>query len=234
MYDDIPRRLSRTLTIPEIEKNEAEMQGSILLDIEALLNSTSRSLKHFGLPMPPKRFLNTLRNKFVMEEKNHNQLLLLKGKDPLIPKLNKDQKVIFDLILNAVKTKVQELVFVYGHGGTGKTFLWKTITCALRSDAKIVLVVTSLGIAALLLPAGITSHSRFKIPLDLKDEYICNIKKNNHLADLLKETNVIIWDKAPMNDHRCFIALDRSLRDILDREANEVEPENSSWVLIPS
>nr|GEV15652.1 nucleic acid-binding, OB-fold protein [Tanacetum cinerariifolium] len=37
----------------------------------------------------------------------------------------------------------QELVFVYGHGGTGKTFLWKTIIFSLRSKGKIVLVVAS-------------------------------------------------------------------------------------------
>ncbi|GJR55661.1 reverse transcriptase domain-containing protein [Tanacetum coccineum] len=32
----------------------------------------------------------------------------------------------------------------------------------------------------------------------------------------LRHTNLIIWDEAPMNDHRCFEALDRCLRDILD------------------
>ncbi|GKA95991.1 DNA helicase [Tanacetum coccineum] len=36
------------------------------------------------------------------------------------------------------------------------------------------------------------------------------------LADLLRENDLIIWDEAPMNDRRCFEALDRSLRDILN------------------
>ncbi|GKD67868.1 DNA helicase [Tanacetum coccineum] len=104
--------------------------------------------------------------------------------------------------------------FVYGHGGTGKTYLWKAITYALRADEKIVLVV-----ASLLLPSGRTAHSRFKIPLNLEDECICNIKKNSQLADLLRETNLVIWDEAPMNDRRCFEALDRCLKDILDNPA---------------
>nr|GEY38832.1 DNA helicase [Tanacetum cinerariifolium] len=34
------------------------------------------------------------------------------------------------------------------------------------------------------------------------------------LADLLRQTDLIIWNEAPMNDHRCFEALDRSLKDI--------------------
>ncbi|GKE41737.1 DNA helicase [Tanacetum coccineum] len=199
-------------------KNEAEMQGSVLLDIEALLNSTSRSLKDFGLPMPPKRFLNTLRNKFVMEKKNYNRLLLLKQKDLLIPKLNKDQRVIFDLILNAVKTKVQELVFVYGYVTleSGKPSIGKQITCALRSYAKNCFGCCIFRHCGFTTTSWKNSHSRFKIPLNLKDESICNIKKNSHLADLLGETDLIIRDEAPMNDSLCFEALDRSLRDILD------------------
>ncbi|GJV30342.1 DNA helicase, partial [Tanacetum coccineum] len=115
----------------------------------------------------------------------------------------------------------QELVFVYGHGGTGKTFLWKTIIFALRAEGKVVLAVASSGIASLLLPAGRTAHSRFKIPLDPNDTSVCSIKKNTQLATLIKETCLIIWDESPMNDRRCFETLDRTLRDVLD-EPNRV------------
>ncbi|KAD4981775.1 hypothetical protein E3N88_18446 [Mikania micrantha] len=108
------------------------------------------------------------------------------------------------------------LAFVYGHGGTGKTFLWTTIICALRSKGKIVLAVAASGIASLLLPSGRTAHSRFKIPFDLTEESICYIKKKTQLAQLLGESSLIIWDEAPMNDRKCFESLDRCLRDILD------------------
>ncbi|GKA30666.1 DNA helicase, partial [Tanacetum coccineum] len=83
-------------------------------------------------------------------------------------------------------------------------------------QGKIVLAVASSGIASLLLPAGRTAHSRFKLPLELTDESLCNIKKNTHMGNLLAETNLIIWDESPMNDRRCFETLDRSLRDILN------------------
>ncbi|GJS36064.1 DNA helicase [Tanacetum coccineum] len=52
----------------------------------------------------------------------------------LVPKLNKDQKAIYDLILGASIDGWQELVLAYGHDGTGKTFLWKTIITTLRSQ----------------------------------------------------------------------------------------------------
>ncbi|GJY18132.1 putative reverse transcriptase domain-containing protein [Tanacetum coccineum] len=38
----------------------------------------------------------------------------------------------------------------------------------------------------------------------------------SQLADLLRETDLIIWDEAPMNDRRCFKALDRYLKDIFN------------------
>ncbi|GJZ46053.1 DNA helicase [Tanacetum coccineum] len=107
----------------------------------------------------------------------------------------------------AISKNIQKLIFVYGHG-----FLWKAITYALRSDERIVLVVASSGIASLLLLSGRTAHSRFKIPLNLNDGSICNIKKNSQLADLLKQSDSIIWDEAPMSDRRCFEALDNCLK----------------------
>ncbi|GJZ46103.1 DNA helicase [Tanacetum coccineum] len=107
--------------------------------------------------------------------------------------LNENQRQIFNLIVNACFNNQQQLVFVYGHGGTCKTFLWKTILYTLRCQGKIVLVVASSGIASLLLPAGRTAHSRFKIPLDLTDT------------------------SSPMNDRQCFETLGRTLRDILDQ-----------------
>ncbi|GJY33605.1 DNA helicase [Tanacetum coccineum] len=42
-----------------------------------------------------------------------------------------------------------------------------------------------------------------------------NSPKNTQLGKLLADADLIIWDEAPMNDRRCFEALDRSLRDIV-------------------
>ncbi|GKC42330.1 DNA helicase, partial [Tanacetum coccineum] len=94
------------------------------------------------------------------------------------------KKNIYDLIITASATNKQELLFVYGHGDTGKIFLWKTIISSLRSQGKIALAVASSGIASLLLPAGRTAHSRFKLPLDLTDER-CFETLDKTLRDLM-------------------------------------------------
>lgn len=80
---------------------------------------------------------------------------------------------------------------------------------------KIVLPVASSGIAATLLPGGRTAHSRFKIPLKLDEESSCSIPHNSDIAKLIKQTRLIIWDEAPMQNRFTFECLDRSLRDIM-------------------
>nr|GEY70252.1 DNA helicase [Tanacetum cinerariifolium] len=105
------RKLSKTLHLPQIEKTEAKMKASVLFDLEAMLNSNSKSLKDFGLSMPPQDMLKILQNKLLMEEKKYNPELLAKEKDALIPRLNTEQKDIFDEIVNAVTNNIQKLIF---------------------------------------------------------------------------------------------------------------------------
>lgn len=106
------------------------------------------------------------------------------------------------------------MFFVYGYGGTGKTYLYKTMSAALRSKGEIVLNVASSGIAALLLEGGRTAHSRFAIPINVVEDSMCNIAADSDLADLIRQAKLIIWDEAPMINIHCYEALDRTLRDI--------------------
>lgn len=155
-----------------------------------------------------------------MEERSYDAEVMATKRDRLLPNLNTHQRKIFDTVTEAVSNARQELMFVYGHGGTGKTYVWKSIIYTLKAQRKIVLAVASSGIASLLLPSGRTAHSRFKLPLDLTNESMCTIKKHTQLADLLAQTYLIIWDEAPMSDRRCFETLDRTLRDLMDTPMN--------------
>jgi len=105
--------------------------------------------------------------------------------------------------------------FLHGYGGTGKTFMWRTLAASIRSQCQIVLTVATSGIASLLLPGGRTAHSKFKIPVPTFENSTCNIEGKSELAQLLKYTKLIIWDEAPMAHRFCFEALDRTLKDIL-------------------
>lgn len=180
MGDDIPTRASQMTHIKDLHINDAEKKGYIMFEIEMILNNCSKSVKEFGLTLPPSYLLDELHNRLLMEEKNYNREELKEEADAAVLKLNDQQRIIYNLIVDACHAKKQQMVFVYGHGGTGKTFLWRTIINRLRSEGRIVLAVASSGIASLLLPSGRTAHSRFKLPLDLTDESMCNIKKDSY------------------------------------------------------
>jgi hypothetical protein len=74
------------------------------------------------------------------------------------------------------------------------------------------------GIAALFLPGGNISHSRFYIPLNSIQGNQCNISKGTQAAGLLERALLIIWDEVPMQNKYDFEAVNRILRDIRDCE----------------
>jgi ATP-dependent DNA helicase PIF1 len=81
----------------------------------------------------------------------------------------------------------------------------------------IALAVASSSIAALLLSGGQTAHSYLKIPIALDRTSFCYIRKQDDLAALIRQTKLILWDKAPMTNKLTFEAVDQTLRDFTDR-----------------
>jgi len=112
--------------------------------------------------------------------------------------------------------------------------MWKTLSTAIRSKGLIVLNVASSGIASLLLPGGKTTHSTFFIPLLINEHSTCNIPQGSFRAKLLIETNLIIWDEAPMMNRFCFESLDRTLRDIMRvvSEENALKPFGGKVIVL--
>ncbi len=86
----------------------------------------------------------------VQEELAYDQHSLTTNVDNVEDRLNDDQHNTYETILNVMTNKEGKLLFVYGSGGTGKTFLWTTLMPRLRGQGKIVLVVALSGIASLL------------------------------------------------------------------------------------
>ncbi len=68
----------------------------------------------------------------VQEELAYDQHSLTIDVDNAEDRLNDDQHIAYETILNAVTNKEGKLFFVYGSGGTGKTFVWTTLLFHLR------------------------------------------------------------------------------------------------------
>ena len=132
-----------------------------------------------------------------------------------IPTLNPAQHSSFDTIVNAVESKSGQAFFLHGPGRTGKTYVYNTLCYFLRGQGKIVLCVASSGIASLLLIGGRTSHSTFKIPIQIHESSTCAIPRNSNLAELISKTDLVIWDEAPMQHRHIHEAVNRTFQDIL-------------------
>ena len=94
--------------------------------------------------------------------------------------------------MQAVNNNEGGMFLLHGYGGTGKTYIWRTLASSLRAKNQIVIMVASSGTASLLLPWGRTAHSKFKIPVPIFEDSTCNILQGSQLAELLNQKNLII------------------------------------------
>uniref|UniRef100_A0A1J3HC41 ATP-dependent DNA helicase n=1 Tax=Noccaea caerulescens TaxID=107243 RepID=A0A1J3HC41_NOCCA len=98
--------------------------------------------------------LKDIGNTLLTQEKQYNAQQEKDHHSRRFKSLNEQQRKVYDAVIESVENGLGELFFLYGPGGTGKTYLYNTIISKLRSEKKIVLPVASSGIAALLLPFG--------------------------------------------------------------------------------
>lgn len=161
--------------------------------IHNLLRSIGKLLKDFThMPQPPKNYLDCSANNLITEETSYDITEMELLHKDVIFSYNKEQLRVYNYIINAVEKNEGGLFFVYGSGGCGKTYLWKTLISKLRSESKLVLPVETSGIAATLLPGGRTVHSRFKIIIILDDHSMCSISHQSDIAELIRRTSLII------------------------------------------
>ena len=112
----------------------------------------------------------------------------------LYTSLNSEQRLAFDEIMTHVLHQKSMVFFIDGPGGTGKTYLYKALLAKVRSMGRIAIATATSGIAASIMPGGRTAHSRFKIPINIQDDSMCNFSKQSVTAELLKRSAFIIWD----------------------------------------
>ncbi|XP_031127792.1 uncharacterized protein LOC116029887 [Ipomoea triloba] len=216
LSEDMQYNRRTALQDKDICLSEEEKKNLVLIEIERLLQLYNKSLKDYPqMPIPNFDDSWLVHNRLVFEEMAYDRAALGKETEQMEEQLTDEQRVVYDTVINDVSQNMGGLYFVYGYGGTGKTFVWNAISCKIRSIRDIVINVASSGIASLLLPGGRTTHSRFAIPIVLTEDSTCNIIPGSQLAELMTMAKLIIWDEAPMMHKHCFEALDRTMRDLM-------------------
>ncbi|XP_074337325.1 uncharacterized protein LOC141674518 [Apium graveolens] len=193
LSDDILYNKRKKYGNVELKLSDADLENYTLAEVEKLLNGVGKSLKDFpNMPYPGDIYMHSTTNWLIEEETGYYKNQQFEEHSNNFQSLNSEQLHVYNSVLEAVNKGEGCLFFVYGSGGCGKTFLWKTLCCRLRSKGKIVLPVASSGIAATLLPGGRTSHSRFHIPLKLDRYFVAGIKHRSNIAELIKNTSLVI------------------------------------------
>ncbi|KAI3956795.1 hypothetical protein MKW92_017597 [Papaver armeniacum] len=221
LCDGIEYHHTRLYQYQHVRITTEQIKNLALQEIEMLMKKNGRSLRELAfqrIPYPDMSSMDNIGNPLIMQEMDYDKLKLQEEFDRLRKGLNREQGDIYENIINSVDKEEGGLFFVYGSGGTGKTYLWNTIISSLRARSKIVLAVASSGISSLLLPGGRTAHSRFKIPLKPNETSSCNVIMQDDLAMLLKKTDLIIWDEAPMVHRYAFEAVNKTMIDIMSTD----------------
>ncbi|WVZ69951.1 LOW QUALITY PROTEIN: hypothetical protein U9M48_018664 [Paspalum notatum var. saurae] len=196
MTDDIERHLIESYYLVMHCPTEIELQDLLLQQLEQIFGKNGMNIHNYNLPEISVTYKTDRSNQLTEDELNYDAKNLEEA-NGLYAQLNNEQREAFHKIVNS-----------------------NTIVSYLRAHKKIVLTVASSGVASLLLPNGRTAHSWFRIPIEIDEISMCDIK--NGEQKLLSQTDLIIWDEALMTNRQCFEALDRSLRDILCENNTEL------------
>ncbi|KAM0834023.1 hypothetical protein ACQ4PT_063881 [Festuca glaucescens] len=218
LAEDIQYRIRSSLHDASYTVPVDELRNMLLDELAVVFAKNGSSISNHALPLKTIYANDSIVNNMVSDELSQDCETLIKTAETMQQQLNEDQKVAFKTIVGKVRDGKPGLFFVSGQGGTGKTFLWNAMVAYLRGYKRIVLTVASSGVASLLLPGGRTAHSRFKIPIDLENDGVCDIRRGTMLCSLIEAASLIIWDEALMTHRKCFEALDRSLRDVLSAD----------------
>lgn len=207
---------------------DESMRHKALREVQTYLEQYGKQLSDFGMQEPPPAadaVEELPMGRILREHLRYNRAELADFVAIAEAQLNDDQRRAFSTIMTAVQAPANSQArafFVDGPGGAGKTFLYTVLLAAVRKDGGVALACASSGLAALNMAGGKTAHSTFRIPLQLNPESMCNIDMGSSAAQVIKASKLIIWDEATMTHRHAFEALDRTLRDIMGRDASHL------------
>ena len=209
-----------------ITLTEAQLKTMVLHDLDLRLQSYEQQLEQHGLPsltaedLADIEHMTSIQPAIIREELDFDMERLNTEVEERVPTFTQEQRNIYNKVMEAVKNESQLLVFIDARGGCGKTYLLNTILAAVRSmepEGCTALAMATTGIAANLLDLGRTFHSRMKAPLTPAEDSTLGITTQSNLADLIRTSKLLLIDEATMLDKFMLQAMDRTLRDLMDK-----------------
>ncbi|XP_043262445.1 uncharacterized protein LOC122403156 [Colletes gigas] len=214
MTEDILHRIRTLNNNAQLNYTEEMYNEALILTEDMCLGMASKALAQLGMPSP-NRSRNDIFNQDLLREQNYDPNVLTNYVQENIPKLNQQQKLAYEKIMQEIDNGNGGMYFLDAPGGTGKTFLITLILATVRARGRIALALASSGIAATLLDGGRTAHSALKLPLNMtiNEAPSCNLSKTSGMARVLKQFDILLWDECTMAHKKSIEALDRTMRD---------------------
>jgi ATP-dependent DNA helicase PIF1 len=156
-------------------------------------------------------------NPLIEVELDYDREALRAHVERSLPFLSRNQDRAVASILNVVHLDQGDVFFLDGPGGSGKMFVYSVLLASVRNEGHVALAITSSGIVALLLQGGRTSHSTFKIPIDIHRDSLCNVNASSDTAELIRVAKLIVWDEAPTQHRHCAEVINRTFRNVLQQ-----------------
>ena len=143
--------------------------SSALLEIAGHLREYGKEPQDYGLPQP-----NYIGNEVVAEIQRWSSDIpqLLYAADQALMLFNPEQRIIFEVVWDAVQQNIPLCLFIDGKAGRGKTYLVNALCSQVRGHEKIVLATATSAFAAQLYPGGRTTHSTFKVSIITSQYYV--------------------------------------------------------------
>lgn len=212
-------RFQNALCEDHLERNMHDHKLAVklaLLEIDRSLRRQGSCLTDHGLPYVQDD-MTELGRELTSYGKNRHRAFV----EEWLPKLSDDQRLVFEHVRSLCHSpgdqRSSRVILLDGPGGYGKTQLIRAILAYVRSCCQVGLAVATSGIAAGNMPGGTTAYSMFRLPLDLGDGTgVWNITNGSQRADLIRASQIIVFDEAPMAHRFIFEILDRSLRDLMN------------------
>lgn len=215
MSDDILARVRKDNDDMDITFNENIYNEALIILEDRCLAMNNQSLVTLGVQSPIRSGLDVDSSE-LMREVNYNTQELQRYIEESKPKLTQTQLIVYNTIMNRIKTGEGGIIFLDAPGGTGKTFLINLILATIRVNNEVALALASSGIAATLMEGGRTAHSTLNLPLNVAEQEfpVCNITRSSVRGKILMQCKIIIWDEYTMAHRKSLEALDRTLEDL--------------------
>ncbi|KAJ0468998.1 putative DNA helicase Pif1, P-loop containing nucleoside triphosphate hydrolase [Helianthus annuus] len=124
LCEDILYQQRRVTGIPDLVLLEEETENICLSHIEKLLLAYGSTLSSFSdMPNVPDNYISALNNQMIMKELSYDRASLKKELASFLRSLTAEQQKVYQTVMNAVDKGSGGVFFLYGYGGTGKTFL---------------------------------------------------------------------------------------------------------------